>query len=84
MYCCNGMLDWACNPTRPAQVIKESVGLVMSLMREWGVLAAADRAASQFEAPLSAGGAAGVGSSLHRVEGAALALLCSHDVAVRK
>ncbi len=51
---------------------------MLSLLREWGTLAAAERAAGAAPAePPSVG-------SLHRVEGAALSLLCSHDVAVRK
>ena len=70
------------------EVIKDGVNLLLSLLREWGALAAAERAAGGREGPpASAGGGLSgqsMGASLHRVEGAALSLLCSNDVAVRR
>lgn len=71
-------------PEEHVEVVRESLGLLLSLLHEWLDLAAADARAAAL-----AGGAARSArprafSSLHRVEGAALALLCAGDGEVRR
>ncbi|KAL4434374.1 hypothetical protein ABPG75_000815 [Micractinium tetrahymenae] len=64
-----------------ADVIKESLALLLSLLREWVGLAVSEWPAPQpGEVPQPLAGF----DSLHRVEGAALVLLCSTDVEVRR
>ncbi|KAI3439023.1 hypothetical protein D9Q98_001435 [Chlorella vulgaris] len=63
------------------EVIKDSLALLLSLLREWTTLAV-----GEWTTPQAGGRAkplAGL-ESIHRVEGSALVLLCSPDVEVRR
>ncbi|KAL4428595.1 hypothetical protein ABPG77_008907 [Micractinium sp. CCAP 211/92] len=64
-----------------ADVTKDSLALLLSLLREWVGLAVSEWPAPQpGETPQPLAGF----DSLHRVEGAALVLLCSTDIEVRR
>ena len=67
-------------------VIKEELGLLLNMMREWDRLTAIDAATA-----LAAGGAAppaasvlGIFNNISKVEGAMLGLLCSPDATIRQ
>ena len=69
-------------PEDHADVIHDSLGLLLSLMHEWMALAVEEAAFPQSaESPRPAPPAFG---SLHRVEGAALGLLCASDLETRR
>ncbi|PSC67904.1 furry homolog-like [Micractinium conductrix] len=63
------------------EVVKDSLALLLSLLREWVALAVSEWPAPQ---PGEASQPLASFDSLNRVEGAALVLLCSTDVEVRK